>query len=293
VLERGHELVGVLTSGASATGATSVAAAAGAAVVPVWPARRVADPELAQELRAANVDLFLNVHSLFVVEESVLAAARIGAFNLHPGPLPEFAGLDAPSWALYEGRRTYGCTVHWMTSAIDAGPIAYAASFEIAPDETGLSLNLKCMRHGLELLGELLDAAAADAPAVPAAPQPRTGRRRLRRGPPGGGRIDWGSPAARIVGLVRACDFGPFRSPWGRAHTTIAGRELAIVEAEITGRSARVVPGTIGERTAEGALVAAADEWVLVRRVALGDDVTAAAETLPQAGRLGDIQSTE
>ena len=53
---------------------------------------------------------------------------RIGSFNLHPGPLPGFPGLNAPSWAIYERRARFGCTVHWMDAAIDAGLIAYEAA---------------------------------------------------------------------------------------------------------------------------------------------------------------------
>ncbi|MGZ4317100.1 MAG: methionyl-tRNA formyltransferase [Gaiellaceae bacterium] len=293
VLERGHRVVGVLTTGESRTGAADVAATARAAGVPILPAQLLTDPHFGEALRSEDVDFLLNVHSLFVIDREVLAAPRIGALNLHPGPLPEFAGLDAPSWVLYEGRRRYGCTVHWMTPRVDAGPIAYAAEFEITPGETGLSLSLKCVRHGLELLGELVSAAAEDATSIPSEPQPTAGRRWLRRGPPEGGRSAWGASAARVVGLVRACDFRPFSSPWGRARTTLEGREVEVVEAELSGLPAVAPPGTIGDRTAEGILVAAADEWVVVRRVSLGTSTVAAGEALPPAGRFEATQPRE
>ena len=67
----------------------------------------------------------MNVHSLFLIHPWS-SAPTIGSFNLHPGPLPEYAGLNVPSWAIYEGeKRSHGVTVHWMDEGVDTGPIAW------------------------------------------------------------------------------------------------------------------------------------------------------------------------
>ena len=62
--------------------------------------------------------------------------------NLHPGPLPQYAGLNVPSWAIYNGEVTHGVSLHRMDSGIDTGPIAYQASVLIGPRDTGLSLSV-------------------------------------------------------------------------------------------------------------------------------------------------------
>ena len=73
-------------------------------------------------MREQGVDLLLNVHSLYLIaRRTVVAAPRIGSFNLHPGPLPEYAGLNTPSWAIYNGEREHGVTVHWMEPGVDTG----------------------------------------------------------------------------------------------------------------------------------------------------------------------------
>ena len=41
---------------------------------------------------------------------------------------PEYAGLNAPSWAIYNGEPAHGVTLHWMEAAIDTGPIAWIVS---------------------------------------------------------------------------------------------------------------------------------------------------------------------
>jgi methionyl-tRNA formyltransferase len=228
----------------------------------------VRDPALADWIRDHEVDLLLNVHSLYVIRPEVVAAPRIGSFNLHPGPLPELAGLNAPSWAIYLGERSHGVTVHWMAPGIDTGAIAFEERFDLGDDDTGLSVSVACVRRGVPLVLRLLAAAAeGGAAAIPAIEQDLSRRRYFGREVPQEGRLDWAQPARRVVDFVRACDFLPFPSPWGHPRTTLGGRELAVVKASATGEPADDVPGTVGEARAAAVLVAAGDEWVLVRRV--------------------------
>ncbi len=51
-------------------------------------------PDLAERL-GARVDWLLSVANLSVIGPEVLALAR-GAVNFHDGPLPHYAGLNAP-----------------------------------------------------------------------------------------------------------------------------------------------------------------------------------------------------
>src|SRR5207245_3870931 len=112
----------------------------------VWPAGSVRSPELASRLRAADVDLLVNVHSLFLIHPSVLAAPRIGSFSLHPGPLPEYAGLNVPSWAIYQGESRHGATLHWMDEGLDTGSMAWQERFPIASAAPGLWVTGQCVR---------------------------------------------------------------------------------------------------------------------------------------------------
>ena len=156
ILRTSHQLVAVLAAPSqSGFAGASVTGLANKLGVPVWPAARVRDPELGAVIRDASVDLILNVHSLYLVHPEVLHAPRIGCFNLHPGSLPGYAGLNSPSWAIYNGERSHGVTLHWMMKGIDVGPIAFQERFPIEDADTGLSLALKCVRAGIPLIEEL------------------------------------------------------------------------------------------------------------------------------------------
>jgi UDP-4-amino-4-deoxy-L-arabinose formyltransferase/UDP-glucuronic acid dehydrogenase (UDP-4-keto-hexauronic acid decarboxylating) len=261
-----HRVAAVLTS--ASPGSSPIASIARARGLNVLPAEPVRDPGLAARLRQWKVDLFLNVYSLFVVHADVVRAPRIGSFNLHPGPLPEYAGLNAPSWAIANGETRHGVTVHWMEAQIDTGAIAYDSAFEVDEADTGLSVSLRCVEHGMGLVERLLEDAAADPRRIPARSQDLARRRYYGKEVPDGGAVRWERPARRIVDLVRACDYGPFPSPWGHPRADLGGQPVEIVRSARTGEVAGAAPGTVGRVDAEGALVAAGDEWVRVLRVA-------------------------
>lgn len=289
--ESGHRLVAVLASqdNSSSSGAR-VWKAASDRGIETWPAVRVKDPQLAYELRERNVDIILNVHSLYIIHDTVLAAPRIGAFNLHPGPLPRYAGLNAVSWAIYGGEVTHGVTLHKMVPAIDAGPIVFQARFPIANDDSALSLSRKCVNEGLALIRQLLAVAATDSSTIPLTPQDPGKREYFGKDVPEGGLLSWFWPARKIVNFVRACDYFPFRSPWGHPRTNLGHTQVEIVKANRAGLSSIVAPGTIGEVSSSEVLVASGDEWVSIQKIKVGKYFGAASTLLSPGQCLGIMQ---
>jgi UDP-4-amino-4-deoxy-L-arabinose formyltransferase/UDP-glucuronic acid dehydrogenase (UDP-4-keto-hexauronic acid decarboxylating) len=285
--ETGQHVVGVLTGRKGAERSvgplSSLAAQWGDRV---WPARRVREPAFADEMRAEGVELLLNVHSLYVVKAEVVAAPRIGSFNVHPGPLPEYRGLNAPSWAILHGEREHGVTVHWMDAGIDTGEIAYEARFPIAPDETAFTLSAKGVRAAIPLLRGLLEAAAAEPPAIPREKQRDVPGRYYGREAPNGGRIDWSARAEEVERFVRAADYGLFASPWGAPRATLArgGGEVEVLKVARTGERASAAPGAFGGPAPGGARVACADEWLLVKKIRVAGAAADPAERLAAGG---------
>lgn len=282
----GHHVCGVLTADDRRTGPSFVAAATelGAAVL---APERVKDPAFAGWVRQESVDLLLNVHSLHLVTAAVLAAPAIGSFNLHPGPLPGYAGLNVPSWAIYEGETAHAVTLHWMRPAVDAGPVAFAASFGIGPADTGVSVMAKCVKYGIPLIAELLERAPGGRAAIPAVEQDQAGRRYFGRAVPHEGWVPWFLPVRRVVDFVRACDYRPWPSPWGEPRCKTGDVELTLARAKLTGEPSLVAPGVVGRLVDGDALVATADEWVRVGRFRHSGQRVAAAEVLCPGQRLG------
>jgi methionyl-tRNA formyltransferase len=280
-LETTPEIVAVLTrSGAEGAERPVVFETARKLGLDIWPSHSVRSSELASQLRSADVDLLVNVHSLHIIHPSVLSAPQIGSFNLHPGVLPEYAGLNVPSWTIYRGEPWHGVTLHWMDEGIDTGPIAWQERFPIDSADTGLSVSGKCVRNGVPLVLKLATLAATDPTAIPREEQDLSRRAYFSAGPPADGRIDWAQPAESILRFVRASDYAPFRSPWGHPQAQLSGRDVGIARATETGVVAADPPGSLVEANESGAVVATGDELILVQRVWLDGRYLKPAELL-------------
>jgi phosphoribosylglycinamide formyltransferase-1 len=75
----------------------------------------------------------------------VLTSVFVGAFagrmiNIHPSLLPSFTGLDTHRRALEAGAKIHGCTVHFVTEALDHGPVIAQAAVPVRDDDTEDSL---------------------------------------------------------------------------------------------------------------------------------------------------------
>ncbi len=295
LLRSPHRVAGVLASPTGPrAGGVSVWDWARGQGLPVWPAERVRDPAFANALRRAGAELMLNAHSLHIVHPAVLEALPLGGFNLHPGPLPAYAGLDAPSWALFHGETEHAATVHRMAAQVDAGPIAYMTAFPIRPTDVALNIYVACARLGVPLMLKAADTLARDPAALPALPIPTEGRRVFGRTPPNGGWIDWSWPAETIARFLRACDFGPFPSPWGTPLAALNGRRVGVARAAGTGPDAGAPrgapPGAVVAVEPGGVRVAAGAGTLLVTHVAEDGRRRPAAEALSVGDRFETVR---
>jgi len=111
----------------------------------------VIDPssDYASVLGRTPFDYLFSITHLEKIPDRVLELPRRCAINFHDGPLPGYAGLNAPAWALMNQERKFGVCWHRMTGAIDQGPVLKRENFAIDPEETAVSLNTKCLAAGI------------------------------------------------------------------------------------------------------------------------------------------------
>lgn len=161
--------------------------------------------DLAAELRARGIDGLLSIAHLVLVPQAALDAVAV-AVNFHDGRLPDYAGLDVTSWALWNGETEHAITWHLMTADADTGDVLLTESFPIAADETAFSLNARCYEAAIATFPEVLDGLChGTLDPTPQPPGPR--RLYLRRERPTSV-IDPGRPAAELERAVRALSLG-------------------------------------------------------------------------------------
>ena len=65
--------------------------------------------------------------------------------NIHPALLPAFPGLDAQKQAIDYGSKYSGCTVHFVDSGVDTGPIILQSIVKIRKGDTEKTLSKRIL----------------------------------------------------------------------------------------------------------------------------------------------------
>jgi phosphoribosylglycinamide formyltransferase-1 len=108
--------------------------------------------EAFEEVLAAEVDRFaptLIAHAGFmrIVTAGYVARYAGRMLNVHPSLLPAFTGLRTHERALAAGVRLHGCTVHFVTPDLDAGPIVIQAAVPVLANDTPDTLSKRVLRQ--------------------------------------------------------------------------------------------------------------------------------------------------
>jgi len=93
-----------------------------------------------EKIEASGADFLCLAGFMRLLTRGFTEAWRGRMINIHPSLLPSFPGLDTHARALEQGVRIHGCTVHFVNSEMDAGPIIAQAAVPVAPNDTPDSL---------------------------------------------------------------------------------------------------------------------------------------------------------
>jgi len=108
--------------------------------------------EAFEEVLAAEIDRFspkLIAHAGFmrIVTAGYVARYAGRMLNVHPSLLPAFTGLHTHERALAAGVRLHGCTVHFVTPELDAGPIVIQAAVPVLANDSVETLSKRVLRQ--------------------------------------------------------------------------------------------------------------------------------------------------
>ncbi|HET9664390.1 MAG TPA: phosphoribosylglycinamide formyltransferase, partial [Burkholderiales bacterium] len=143
--------VGAVISNNPSAAGLSIARDAGIATAVVdhrpYGERIAFDAALAAEIDRHRPDLVLLAGFMRVLTDGFVERYRDRMLNIHPSLLPAFPGLDTHQRALAAGVRIHGCTVHFVTPALDHGPIVIQAAVPVLPGDTEALLAARVLRE--------------------------------------------------------------------------------------------------------------------------------------------------
>jgi len=110
-----------------------------------YPDRFSFDAAVVQILRDHQVELVALAGFTRIVSRVMLDAFPTAILNIHPALLPAFPGNHAQRQALHHGAKIAGCTVHFVDSGTDTGPIIAQAAVPVLDTDTEDTLSRRIL----------------------------------------------------------------------------------------------------------------------------------------------------
>ncbi len=105
-----------------------------------FKSRESFDASLTETISRLDVDLLCLAGFMRILGDGFVEHWQDRLVNIHPSLLPSFKGLDVQQRAIDAGVRFSGCTVHYVRSDMDCGPIIVQAVVPVLGDDDGDAL---------------------------------------------------------------------------------------------------------------------------------------------------------
>ena len=213
--------------------------------------------ELVDKIEEINPDIIFSVYYRKILPDKILKIPNKGCFNIHPSILPYYRGPVPTAWAILNGEKKFGITIHKMDKGIDTGDILVQKIYPILENETGFELYNRGMTLGAKLLIDNFHKILYDKfkPLIQKGVGSYYGKRK------GISKIDWQQSAENIQNLVRV-----HAKPYNPAETKLLNRYILINKVskiEIPNYTTQG-PGTIIEITNQKKIIVSCADGLLL-----------------------------
>ena len=163
------EIILVISNRSEAAG-LDIAAVAGIATRVIdhrkYPSREAFEADLDAALRAAKVEIICMAGFMRLLTKGFVEAWRDRQLNIHPSLLPAFKGLDTHERVIASGEKISGCTVHFVRTEMDAGPIIAQAKIPVLPEDSPGDLAARVLEAEHKLYPQALKLVASGSARV-------------------------------------------------------------------------------------------------------------------------------
>jgi len=121
-----------------------------------FPNREDFDRRIVEELRKRRVDLVCLAGFMRILSPYFVSQYRNRIMNIHPALLPSFPGMQAQKDALEHGVKYTGCTVHFVSEDVDAGPIIIQKVVPVRDDDDADTLAARILKQEHKIYAEAI-----------------------------------------------------------------------------------------------------------------------------------------
>jgi len=157
------EIVLVLSDNPAAPG-LAIAREAGVAAEAIdfraYPGRAAFETALDARLCEARAEIVCLAGFMRLLSPAFVERWEGRILNIHPSLLPDLRGLHTHERALRQGLAEHGCTVHFVTAELDAGPVIAQARVPVLPGDDAETLAARVLKEEHRLYPAALNAVA-------------------------------------------------------------------------------------------------------------------------------------
>lgn len=219
IRDAGHEITAVYSQPPRPAGRgmaerpSPVHARAEAMGLPVRTPRSLKEPEQQTLFADLAADAAVVIAYGLILPPAILAAPRLGCFNVHPSALPRWRGAAPIQRAIMAGDTETAVMVMQMDEGLDTGPVDLSKRIPIGPDTTAGELHDILARHSAALIVHAL--AELERGKFVAAPQSENGVTYAAKIEKKEAEIDFTKSAAEVHNHIRG--LSPFPGAWFEA----------------------------------------------------------------------------
>ncbi len=123
--------------------------------------KRKFEAALTEALKASGADLICLAGFMRLLSAEFVNLWFGRLINIHPSLLPAFKGLDVHAEMLRAGVKIAGCTVHFVSAEMDAGPIIGQAAVPVLSGDTPETLAARILEQEHRLYPECVKGIAS------------------------------------------------------------------------------------------------------------------------------------
>ena len=212
-------------------------------------------------IKDIKVQIIASINYLFIVDEDIINHSDKITFNIHGSLLPKYRGRTPHVWAIINGEKEAGITIHKIDLGTDTGEIIKQKIIEIGPTDTGNDLLIKYQNEYINLIKDVLDSIKENT--LNLTTQNNEEATYFDKRTPLDGEINWEWHKERIQNWIRAQAY-----PYPGAFTHYKNRKIVIDEIVFSnlGYKSEQINGTILANK-EGVIVKCQNGAVLLKKV--------------------------
>ena len=112
---------------------------------------KIAEKKILKFLKKKKINFICLAGFMKILSRNFIKKFKGKIINIHPSLLPKYKGLNTHKRAIDNKEKITGCSVHYVTSKLDAGKIIIQKKIKIDKNETSISLAKKVLKKEHEL----------------------------------------------------------------------------------------------------------------------------------------------